>query len=286
MEVGITMSEFIDNNMKNYIGPEPSWKILKDKIDKKIPICYVRFNEGESRVVANIPGRLRKVKPGQHKMKEKGKCSITKYGPGYKRKWGRWSYNQNEDKSFHSMMLEALVEPGENYYASLCDNKGYSNYRYQTLVLMQDHMKDHTPSVIISAHAPHNKKVHDSLFECFSEHKNNINVICNEKGDISKLPFTPKKVWRVSNEEAHKKDIGVIDEINKYILDNNIKNEIFLGCAGPFTNILLHRIWKENPTNHYLDIGSTLDYYLFSQPTRGWLNKMGYPAKKRDSNLR
>ena len=279
------MGDFAEKNMKDYIESTGSWKFLNEKIENGIPFCYVRFNEGESRMVANIPGRLRKGRFDPNGPKMKGKCEIVKYGPKYTREYGRWSYHEDKDQDFLQMMKDSLVEEHENYFASCCDNAGYSNYRYQTLLIMEENMKT-LPETILSAHMPHCKDTHWKMFDCFKKHQPNVHLIVNEKGNIDKLPFEFKHCWRVANEEAHRKNMNLVDEISETIEKENLRNNLFLCCAGPFSNILLHKVWQKQPNNFYLDIGSTLDYYMFNAPTRGWLNKMGYPPQERGANLR
>ena len=48
-------------------------------------------------------------------------------------------------------------------------------------------------------------------------------------------------------------------------IDTNIKDSLFLFCAGPFGNILAHQLFESNPNNIYMDIGSTLNPWLQSE---------------------
>jgi hypothetical protein len=279
------MGKWTEKNMSSEIGMVESWNILQEKIDKNIPFCYVRFNEGESRMVANIPGTLRSGKWNKDQMKLRGKCEIVKYGPNHDRKWGRWSYDQEKDKNLHEMMMNALCEEDENYFASCCCIGRYSNYRYQILLLMEERMKN-LPKRVLSAHMPHCKPVYDKVYEYCKKFQPKINLVVNEEGNIENLPFKINNCWRVSNEEAMKKNMNLIDIISEEIEKKDIKNELFFGSAGPFTNILFHQLWKRNPTNFYIDIGSLFDLSLFNQATRNWLTKMDGPERKRGPHLR
>jgi len=64
---------------------------------------------------------------------------------------------------------------------------------------------------------------------------------------------------------------GDIDDLKKYITDNNIRDYVFLISAGPFANILVHQLHNFNKNNTYLDIGSTIDGYLKLPLTRRYL---------------
>jgi hypothetical protein len=58
------------------------------------------------------------------------------------------------------------------------------------------------------------------------------------------------------------------------------RNTIFLFAAGPLSEILIHELWKVNPRNIYLDIGSTLDPILFNRQSRSY-HKAGHEFSKR-----
>ena len=54
-----------------------------------------------------------------------------------------------------------------------------------------------------------------------------------------------------------------------------IRDHLFLFCAGPFGNILTHQLFDYNKENTYIDIGSTLNYFLLGEAgkNRGYLRK-------------
>jgi hypothetical protein len=100
------------------------------------------------------------------------------------------------------------------------------------------------------------------------EYKNwSVNLIANEKSDISKLPFTVKRFYPIKV-NAWVENLELIDELKKL----NTKNELYLFSAGPFGNILAHQLWDNNNENTYIDIGSTLNPWLgFEGFKRGYL---------------
>lgn len=101
----------------------------------------------------------------------------------------------------------------------------------------------------------------DNFIPFYKENENRIWLICNEKGNINNLPFKPRRVIYINN-SAFVKNYSLIEEIKKNIEHLNIKNNIFLFCAGPFGNMLSHQLWNFNKENTYLDIGSTLNLFL------------------------
>ena len=109
--------------------------------------------------------------------------------------------------------------------------------------------------------------------------KRNVVIDCNKKANIEELPFEVEKDFRVGT-NAYKEDYHIIEEIKNFIESNTIKNSIFIFCAGPFGNILTHKLFDFNKDNTYLDCGSTLDPLMGLGTTRGYHNK-NYPTRNK-----
>ena len=61
--------------------------------------------------------------------------------------------------------------------------------------------------------------------------------------------------------------------MKEFITTEQIKDHLFLFCAGPFGNILSHQLFEFNADNTYIDIGSTLNHFLLGEAgkNRGYL---------------
>jgi hypothetical protein len=95
-----------------------------------------------------------------------------------------------------------------------------------------------------------------------------INLIANEKADLSKLPFKVERFFPIKI-NAWVENLNLINELKSL----NTNGELYLFCAGPFGNILAHQLWNNNKTNTYMDIGSTLNPWLgFEGFKRGYLH--------------
>lgn len=104
-------------------------------------------------------------------------------------------------------------------------------------------------------------------------------IVCNKKADTSMLPFEVEKKFPIGT-NAYKDDYKLVDEIKLYIENNNIKDAIFILCAGPFGNILAHKLFDRNKENTYIDCGSVFDPIMGLGKTRGYHNP-GYPTRKK-----
>lgn len=109
--------------------------------------------------------------------------------------------------------------------------------------------------------------------------KKKVLIVCNEKADISRLPFNIDKKFSIGT-NAYKNNHSLIRDIKSYIIENKIKNAIFILCAGPLGNILAHQLFDSDKNNTYLDCGSTLDPLMSLGKTRGY-HKKRYPTRQK-----
>jgi hypothetical protein len=94
-----------------------------------------------------------------------------------------------------------------------------------------------------------------------------VNLIANEKSDISKLSFQVERFFPVGV-NAWVNNLDLLGHLKQL----NTEGELYLFCAGPFGNILAKQLWQHNQKNTYLDIGSTLNPWLgFEGFKRGYL---------------
>lgn len=88
-------------------------------------------------------------------------------------------------------------------------------------------------------------------------------LVCHENGRPEELPFQPVKVFR-NTYDAWRRNWPLVDEIKTYISDARLRGALFLFCAGAFSCMLAHELYAWNPRNTYMDIGSSLDPFLFA----------------------
>ena len=98
------------------------------------------------------------------------------------------------------------------------------------------------------------------IMPIYSQRK--IILFCHRNAKIDNLPFIPYIHFPIDN-NAWEKNWNYIEE-SKAVLDQVDNGCLVLFCCGPFGNILCHHLTKYNPSNTYLDIGSTLNPLLQS----------------------
>lgn len=85
-----------------------------------------------------------------------------------------------------------------------------------------------------------------------------IIFVVNEVATFEKLPFKVKKDFRVGS-NCFINNYDIIDAIEKYIIENNIENHLFLISAASLSNLIIHRLHQLSNKNTYLEIGSSLN---------------------------
>ena len=51
----------------------------------------------------------------------------------------------------------------------------------------------------------------------------------------------------------------------------DIKNELFFISCGPVSEIIINKLYTNNPYNSYVDVGSSIDEYVHSKITRPYM---------------
>ena len=109
----------------------------------------------------------------------------------------------------------------------------------------------------------------DNIVPLYNQYE--LVLVCNKKASLEKLPFKVSKDFRIGT-NAWKNDYDIVREMQRYIAGK--EKLLILFAAGPFGNILAYHLHEINTENTYLDIGSTLDPFLFDGElgkTRGYL---------------
>ncbi|MFV0446547.1 MAG: hypothetical protein ACK5Q5_23495 [Planctomycetaceae bacterium] len=97
-----------------------------------------------------------------------------------------------------------------------------------------------------------------------------VYLVCHRNADPGRLPFPVTQCFPVGT-NAWTEDLHLGDEIAE-LAGRRDPGALFLFCAGPLSNILAHRGHRANPLHTYLDLGSTLDPWLFARRQWRWLD--------------
>lgn len=108
-----------------------------------------------------------------------------------------------------------------------------------------------------------------------------VYLICNHAASQNSYPFTVAEIFAfpddcISYWEQYGDDY--LRQLSAYI--SEIKNQTIFISAGPVSEILIHRLYRINPHNQYIDVGSSLDEFTHRGATRPYMNPESTYAKE------
>jgi len=115
---------------------------------------------------------------------------------------------------------------------------------------------------------------YQNSIEKYKTLKRPVNLICNYKAKKEKFPFEIKSLTPFPNNcvEFWKTSGG--EFIESLLLEHgNAQNELFLISCGPISEIIIHKLYENNPNNTYIDVGSSIDEFIHGYKTRPYMDK-------------
>jgi hypothetical protein len=182
-----------------------------------------------------------------------------------------WLYTKDRNLVFRADLRKSLLCPDPGFiYGISCTCCDRENHEY-LLHQLKTRLGNITFSNLwVNSNFPLFKEY---FFKTLIASKKDIVICTNSKAKIKKLEeFIPIKdfipipgncvvFWEKNRDHL------------KALLDLkgcSFKNAIFLFAAGPLSEILIYELWLVNPSNILLDIGSSLDPFLFNRKSRAY----------------
>lgn len=189
-------------------------------------------------------------------------------------------YDPQKHSSFRDHLMRAYSHKQKNYFVGLscpcCVGRENNTWMKEQRGEDDDHLT--WANLLVNSNYPLFLKNTVPLFR-----DKNIVFVCNKKSTFDKLPFKVKKDFRIG-QNAMINDIGLIEEMGKWIENNNIKNHIFLFSASTLSNLLIYNLYKEYPENTYIDVGTTLHPMMDMPIQRNYLK--AYWLGSRNTEIR
>lgn len=163
-------------------------------------------------------------------------------------------------------LLETLNHTEENYYYAISAlNDNVNDYNFLRKNIKQNEKKLTFVNLWI------NYNYQNSLKK-YSELKREVIVICNEEAKKENFPFKIKELIHFPNDcisfWENNSDTYINELIKKY---DGLKNELFFISCGPISEIIIHELYKNNPDNTYVDVGSSIDEFVHNRKTRPYM---------------
>ena len=200
----------------------------------------------------------------------KSNFSISRFGDGEIRLINRMATNKCSKKTvfnydpvlhedFRVRLSKSFFSYLKNYYVGIPCNC-CSNNSVVSACLRRIKSNVTFANIFVNYNFNHIEKLLDSIS------KKEVYMVCSKNSDTGNVPFKVKKFFHCSENVVN--DLHIVDEVIKYIEQNDIKNGVFVFCAGPLSNILSYELFVKFPYNTYIDLGSVLDKKLYNRNTR------------------
>lgn len=164
-------------------------------------------------------------------------------------------------------LLETLNHTEENYYYAISSKSDNINdWTFLDTNIKQS--KDKLTFVNLWINANYKKSL-----ERYKSLNREVNLICNSKARVEHFPFKVKSITPFPDdcvkfwEENHK---DFLEELTSKVTNTN--NELFFISCGPVSEILIHNLYKSNPNNTYVDVGSSIDEFVHGRKTRPYMD--------------
>jgi hypothetical protein len=220
--------------VKTYLG---DFDRFRNMLNNREPFALSRFGDGELNILMG---------------------KVTRYG--------EFQYDPNDptDTYPRQRLLASFRHSGRRYYVGIsCPNcVGEERFAWAKQHSMQN--DDHLTWATLFVNSNYARYMAE-IVPLFTKY--DVVVVCHRSAVLQHLPFPVVRDYRVGN-NAWKNDSDAAASLCDYIQRERLRAKLFLLCAGPFSCILAHQLYCQSEANTYLDVGSTLDPFLFC-PSRG-----------------
>ncbi len=228
---------------------------------------------------SNPADYIEDIKIFYNKIKNKEKFAFSKYADGELHIFinqplnnGEFWFNRGHDEKYRQQMLESFKYKDKGYYIGIscpCCIGGPPAHKYMKELSGQD--SDHLTWANLFVNQNYDFYL-KNIVPLYKEY--DVYLVSNDASNLDNLPFEVKKHFKIGK-NAWVSNNSLKNEIVDFIKSKDVKDSLFLFCAGPFGNILVSNCWKNNKNNTYIDIGSTLNPFLLGEngKNRGYLRE-------------
>jgi len=164
-------------------------------------------------------------------------------------------------------LRESLNHTEENYYyaiSSKTDNIG--DYSFLRNNIKQNDDKISFVNLWINANYQKSIDKYKSL-------KRSVTLICNYKARKENFPFEVNRIIPFPNNCIDYWEISGDSFIEMLLAEVGDKqNELFFISCGPISEIIIDKLYRNNPNNTYVDVGSSIDEFVHGYKTRPYMD--------------
>jgi hypothetical protein len=233
--------------------------LFKIKLLKREPFSFARFSDGELMILKNLETR---IADNFYQIGERIIQTHTTYYPEDHKHWV-----PNEHEFYRQKLMDSFTHKQHNYFVGLTCRCciGQPDFDLQVNWRGGDDEFLTWSNLFVNSNYP---KFMSQIVPIFDTY--NVVYVVNENASLTNLPFRVEKDFRVGY-NCIINNYGMIEEIKKWINDNNIEGYLFLFSASSLSNMMIHELYSMNDKNTYLDIGTTLNKFMGMKGTRDYL---------------
>lgn len=161
---------------------------------------------------------------------------------------GEWQANGN-DPAFELArqdLINSIKYREPDYYVAICPC-----YKEAIEFSGQNESNITYANIFVNSNYSFYKEKYIPLYQ-----ERDIHLVTHRNTNLSDLPFKVEKFYPIDY------NAWIVNKnLPDQILEQDLKNKLFLFAAGSFANILAYKLWSQNKNNTYLDVGSTLNIW-------------------------
>ncbi|MCK9428899.1 MAG: hypothetical protein M0R17_02665 [Candidatus Omnitrophica bacterium] len=224
------------------------------RLKNNIPFSFTRFSDGCEAILKNYKLEI------NNNQVIFGDTIFNKGFPSIDHK----CFDPNKHQHIRHLLLDSFYYQADNYYKGKICKCCVGNERYNWML---NELKDHSNLTWANLLVNNNYDFFIDVIVPLFKSKEVI-LICNENSlilpveskSIHKLPFKTSAIFHVG-ENCIVNDIDLIEDLKDFTGQDS-QNRVYLFSASSLSNILIHQLHQFNNKNTYLNIGTTLNYYL------------------------
>ena len=214
-----------------------------EKLSSRSPFSLARFNDGEMHVLLNAFYYCNDFQFDPSIQEEEELCAV-----------------------FSLRLREALKWKHPSYYVGIMCPHCFHPWGHVRMKLMSQQTEEQLTWASVFS----NTNFFDfiDLFLPELSHRKDIYLIAHEKAQTHTLPFKLQDFFPVTSNVWKLDPLEIVRPIKEKIRNERIKNALFLFCSGPSTAIYVQELCAFDAENSYIDLGSSLDLWLFKTASR------------------
>lgn len=180
----------------------------------------------------------------------------------------------NELTKVGQQLLKTLNHVEDNYfYAISSTTDNINDYTFLKNNIKQKEDKLTFVNLWINAN-------YNLMVKNLCSNKREVILICNKDAKKENFPFNVIDITPFPNDCINfweENDKSFIDEITKKY--SSLNNQLFFISCGPISEIIIDVLYKVNPNNTYVDVGSSIDEFVHGYKTRPYMDSNSYYSK-------